>query len=90
MERIVANHSYSGNQDPAVLTRTWSDQEAYIIVDLLHAHGIEAWTNPGERPATILPQAVNEIDVIVSELDLEDAACIVAEHSDALLQEIGN
>jgi hypothetical protein len=74
-----------------VLTRTWSDTEAELIVGLLQAHGLFAWT-ASDVPHSVLPLTVNglgEVRILVNSDDVEDAATLLAEYSGDLELENG-
>jgi hypothetical protein len=90
-EDRLPQRSYTGRSS-TVLTRTWSAPEARLIVELLALYGIDAWTSaPSETNVYgSRGDGVDEIEVLVSERDLEEAASIVAEHAGDFLYEAGN
>ena len=88
----MAKRPLSERSKPVVLTRTWSDAEAEVIVGLLRAHDIFAWT-ASDVPHSVMPLTVNglgEVRVLLDSEDLEDAANLLAEYGDDLELETGS
>jgi hypothetical protein len=86
---VEDNRPRSG--DAAVLTRTWSDTEAELIVGLLRSHGIYAWT-ASDVPHNLYPLTVDglgEVRIMVSSDDVEEGAALLAEYADEVSAEGG-
>ena len=76
----------------AVLVRAWSRAEADLIVDLLEVYGIHAWTqlaaDDGADAGTL--GLLRELDILVGEADVEEAAALLVEHAEVFGDEAGD